>query len=136
MKEVDKVVAEELLRNELLLLDPAVRRDRPKVAALLAEDFFEFGSSGRIWTREAILDLLATEDYVPPGLEDFACCAIAEGVVLVTYRTVRFNPETGRRAGVLRSSIWTRSSSRWVICFHQGTPEGESRPKQEDHSWE
>ena len=73
MKEVDKVVAAELLRNEKLLLDPAFRRDRSQVAALLAEDFFEFGASGRIWSRDTILDLLATENYAPPMMEEAKC---------------------------------------------------------------
>jgi hypothetical protein len=121
MKEVDQAVAEELLRNEKLLLDPAFRHDRAQVAALLAEDFFEFGSSGRVWSRDTILDLLATEDYVPPVMEDFACRLIADGVVLVTYRTFRINPETGQRDAALRSSLWTRHSGQWVVCFHPGT---------------
>jgi hypothetical protein len=114
-------IAAELLRNEKLLLDPAVRRDRSQAAAFLADDFVEFGSSGRIWTREAILDLLAAEDYDPPAIEDFACRSIADDVVLVTYRTVRTNPETGQQDAALRSSLWTRQSGKWVLRFHQGT---------------
>jgi hypothetical protein len=47
---------------EEALLDPAVRRIA-RVAAFLAEDFQEFGSSGQVWSREQILELLATEDY-------------------------------------------------------------------------
>ena len=70
-------------------MDPAVRRDRERVAALLAEDFVEFGSSGRVWTRESILELLATETYTPPAVEDFACRMLGEDVALVTYRAVR-----------------------------------------------
>ena len=121
MKEVDKAVEDELLRKEKLLLDTLVRRNRSQVEALLADDFFEFGASGRVWTREAILDLLASEDYIPPAVEDFACRFIADGVALVTYRTVRINPETGQRDAALRSSLWTLQSGRWVVCFHQGT---------------
>jgi hypothetical protein len=74
---------------EQAVLDPALRRDRSRVSALLAEDFLEFGSSGRVWTREQILELLETEDYQPPVMEDFKCAFIADGVALVTYRTVR-----------------------------------------------
>ncbi|MGA2727143.1 MAG: DUF4440 domain-containing protein [Terracidiphilus sp.] len=120
-RTVAKAVAAELLRAEMLLLDPAVRRDRDRVAALLACDFFEFGASGRVWTRAQILDLLATEEYSPPVLEDFACHRIADDVVLVTYRTVRMNEETGKREAALRSSLWIRRSERWIIRFHQGT---------------
>ncbi len=86
---MDEATRAELERLELLLMDPAVRRDRERVAGLLAEDFVEFGSSGRVWTREATLELLATETYTPPAVEAFACRMISEDVALVTYRAVR-----------------------------------------------
>jgi hypothetical protein len=120
-RPIAKAVAAELLRAEMLLLDPAVRRDRARVAALLADDFFEFGASGRVWRRDEILDLLATEPYAPPVLEDFACHRIADDAVLVTYRTVRVNTESGKRETALRSSVWTKRAGKWLIRFHQGT---------------
>ena len=92
---------------EKLLLDPAVRRDRARVAALLADDFFEFGASGRIWTREEILDLLATEDYRRPSSRTLPATASPQDVVLVTYRAVRMTPQKAARCEArLRSSIW------------------------------
>jgi hypothetical protein len=110
------------VRNlEEALLDPAVRHDRSKVDALLAPDFQEFGSSGRVWTRNAILDLLASESYFRPAIEDFHCAMIAEGVALVTYRTMR--PMAGSRVSTasLRSSLWTQQNGVWLLRFHQGT---------------
>jgi hypothetical protein len=106
---------------EEMLLDPAVRRNRERVAAMLAEDFLEFGSSGRVWTRDQILELLATEDYQPPMMEDFTCSSIAKGVALVTYRTVRTDAESGQSIATLRSSIWIEDSGKWRVRFHQGT---------------
>jgi hypothetical protein len=106
---------------ETALLDPAVRRDRGQVAALLAEDFVEFGSSGKVWTRDQILDLLATENYQPPMVEDLQCHLLAEDVALVTYRTVGIDAKTGQSACVLRSSLWTRVTAEWRVRFHQGT---------------
>jgi hypothetical protein len=106
---------------EEALLDPAVRRDRAQVAGLLAEDFVEFGSSGKVWSREATLDLLATEDFRRPAMEDFNCNWIAGGVVLVTYRTVRVDPQSGEGTEVLRSSIWIEERGEWRMRFHQGT---------------
>ena len=106
---------------EKTLLDPIVRRDRAQVSALLAEDFREFGSSGRAWTRQQILDLLATEDYTPPAIEDFHCERIAEDVALVTYRSVRTNPVTGETPAALRSSLWVREADGWRVRLHQGT---------------
>jgi hypothetical protein len=110
---------------EEALLDPAVRRDRARVAALLSENFEEFGSSGRVWSREAIIDSLATEDYEQPKMEDFKCLWIAEGVVLVTYRTVKIDSHSSRSSTVLRSSIWIKELGEWRVRFHQGTKEAQ-----------
>jgi hypothetical protein len=106
---------------EEALIDPAVRRDCARVSAMLAEDFVEFGSSGRLWSRHQILHLLSTEKFEPPAIEDFRCRAIADGVVLACYTTVRINAATGRRSAVLRSSLWTHVSGVWLLRFHQGT---------------
>ena len=118
--KVDAATRDELERLELLLMDPAVRRDRERVSALLASDFVEFGSSGRVWTRETILELLATGTFIAPVVEDFAFRLLGRDVVLVTYRTERTD-DTGAHAITLRSSIWTRESESWKMCFHQGT---------------
>jgi hypothetical protein len=112
------------LQNELALLDPAVRRDRARLRKLLADDFEEFGQSGRKWTLDGIVELLATESFQPPALEDFRCRELAAGVALVTYSTLRMNPETGSRTVTRRSSVWTRISGDWRMRFHQGTPAG------------
>src|SRR5580698_4254021 len=108
MSERREKVGAHLRALEETLLDPAVRRDRARVAALLAEDFEEFGSSGRVWTREQILDLLEGEEYQPPVMEGFKCDLLAENVALVTYRSVRTEATSGLKASVLRSSVWVR----------------------------
>lgn len=120
-ESMDEITAQ-LFALEEALLDPAVRRDRARVSELVADDFIEFGSSGRVWTRDAILDLLEAEkNFIPPGVEEMACRSLGEGVMLVTYRTVRFNMDTGVRSTTLRSSVWTNESRKWQIRFHQGT---------------
>ncbi len=98
-------------------MDPAFRKDRQKTASLLAEDFCEFGSSGRVWSREAILEHLAEEAPQPaPKVVDFQLELIAPMLALVTYRTIR----SGKAA--LRSSLWIEIDGEWKIRFHQGTP--------------
>jgi hypothetical protein len=109
----------QILSLELRLLDPAFRRDSAGVAALLAEDFREFGSSGRVWTKETILALLAEENYDAPAVEELSAQKIAAGVALVTYRTVR--QDSDARQFVLRSSLWIYRDERWQVLFHQGT---------------
>jgi hypothetical protein len=121
--KLDEATRVELERLELLLMDSEVRRDRQQVGALLTSDFMEFGSSGRAWTREATLGLLANEAYTPPQTDDFAFRLLGPDVVLVTYRTLRTD-EVGEQMVTLRSSIWTRESGSWQVCFHQGTRAG------------
>jgi len=114
-------LAAQLLRCEQTLLDPIVRKDRAGIAELLAEDFVEIGASGRVWTRDETLDLLASEEFDPPVIEEFVCRQIVEDVALVTYCGVRTNAKTGERSITLRSSLWSKVSGAWRLRFHQGT---------------
>lgn len=102
------------------LLDPATRADSQRVAALLADDFLEFGSSGRVWTRDSVIEGLAAESSQPhdePAVSDLTVKQLADTVALVTYRVSRSSDD--RRT--LRSSIWQREDDRWRMVFHQGT---------------
>lgn len=104
------------------LLDSAVRHDANRLRELLAEDFLEFGSSGRVWTRKGIIDLLDTEtNFFPPEIEEFQCSLLSDHVALVTYRTVRNDTQTVERLASLRSSIWVFQDGDWRMRFHQGT---------------
>jgi hypothetical protein len=47
---------------------------------------------------------------------------LAEGVVLVTYRSVRTDLESGKVLQARRSSIWILRADGWKMRFHQGTP--------------
>jgi hypothetical protein len=114
-------IADHLCRAEEALLDPAVRSNRARVAELLADDFVEFGSSGRIWTQNEILDLLAGEIPAPIEMMNFECALLAEDVALVTYVASRTDAQTGIRTSSLRSSIWTKRPAGWRLRFHQGT---------------
>ena len=59
----------ELLALEERLLDPAVRAVPALVRELLAPEFTEFGASGRVFNRDAILATLASE---PPRVAMFS----------------------------------------------------------------
>jgi hypothetical protein len=117
----DEEICAYLMRCERALLDPAVRHDRAQVEAFLAEDFLEFGSSGRVWDRQTIVESLATELYAAPIAEQMHCTRITADVALVTYGTVRIDSNTGTRTETLRSSLWMKESGRWRMRFHQGT---------------
>lgn len=114
-------LAAHLRALEESLLDPDVRRDLPQLESLLAADFLEFGSSGRIWTREAILDQLAREPSQQLEMEDFHCAQFSDNAALITWRSIRTDAQTGSRSASLRSSIWIKENGEWRVRFHQGT---------------
>ena len=111
-----------LIALERSLHDPSLRKSRSHVEQLLAEEFREIRSSGRVWTRNEILDLLAGE--IPYAIEssDFACAMLSPEIALLTYATLS-NPSGQPPRRALRSSIWRLEGGRWRIVFHQGTPQ-------------
>jgi hypothetical protein len=108
---------------EQALHRPEVRGSRQAVAALLADNFVEFGSSGRIYDKAIVVDALAKEasaaNTAAPEMLDFTVQALAPDVVLVTYRSCTSGENEDRN--VLRSSIWKQVGGSWQMLFHQGT---------------
>ncbi len=98
------------------LLDPEVRRDSRQVAALLTEDFREFGKSGRAYDRESILALLAAEAPQVISVEEFTAELLGPEAALTTWIS---RTADGKRAR--RSSVWVYRQGRWQLLFHQGT---------------
>lgn len=107
----------EVVRLELSLLEPHVRHDADHVRRLLHPEFVEFGSSGRVWDRDAVILMMGGEsgNVSAVGLTPRR---LAPDVVLVTYTS-----EAGGRSA-LRSSTWVRDQTGWRLLFHQGTPTG------------
>jgi hypothetical protein len=97
-----------------------MRFDRTFQEQRFAADFFEFGRSGRVYTREQIIrvDSLPINAVLP--LPNLAIRLIDKNTAQVTYDSqVKYDSvvEYGKR-----SSIWSRIESGWVMRFHQGTP--------------
>lgn len=90
------------LEERLLRLD--VRKSAQAVADLLADEFMEFGSSGRIFDKQQIIAALQDELPIQRSLLDFKTVVLAPGVVLTTYRAVRRTTE-GQAIYTLVSSI-------------------------------
>lgn len=105
----------EALERELLL--PETREDLGRTGVLLHPDFVEIGSSGRIWTRDAMMMALEENPERPGELELLGADRLADGAVLLTYRSY------ARSGTILRSSLWIRDGAQWRLRFHQGTPE-------------
>ncbi len=119
--EADGALAEHLRHLEEQLFQPEVRQAAEAVADILAEAFIEFGSSGRIYSREQIIEALRRESPAQRSLTDFKTSVLAPDVVLVTYRAVRQSGSEGAPVSSLRSSIWQLIDGRWQLTFHQGT---------------
>jgi hypothetical protein len=98
------------------LLKSEIRTSPEELSLLLKDDFFEFGSSGRIWTKS---DCIGEEGIgaVNMILSDFDMHQLSEDTVLTTYRIF----DEGREEHTLRSSIWKYTNGRWQMFFHQGT---------------
>ncbi len=110
---------QELKDLELSLLDPDTRRSPKSVAALLADEFIEFGASGEVYDKHQTIEAIAQ-----PGTNivatEFTVRSLALNVALLTYKSMSGSGEHRRHA--LRSSIWKRTDDGWQLVFHQGTP--------------
>lgn len=111
-----------LLRTlEQRLLAEDTRRSAAALDALLADDFVEFGQSGRRYDKPQIIALLIAEPASDRSLDDFVLKRLGEGLALVTYLAERRTPDAPP-ARSRRSSIWRMDADRWQLIFHQGTP--------------
>ena len=112
-------IEKRLQELELELLRPVVRQSPERLSLLLADEFREFGSSGRIFSKSDIIKALRTEPPVHFSISDFQAKILGEGAALITYQVVR---RTGAKELVsLRSSLWIIRDDQWQMLFHQGT---------------
>lgn len=108
--------------EERLLL-PSVRSDTVLLRDLLAVEFIEFGSSGRVFNRNQIISQLAREpSFPPPAISDFTLLAHTDAWALTTCRCSRPQSSGAPPLVTLRSSTWIHREDRWQMLFHQGTP--------------
>lgn len=104
---------------EKKLLKPEIRKSSEELEKLLANDFIEFGSSGKTYNKEEVIESLANEDdSFTFEIDDFKTYQLSENIILATYRLLKKDKET---INSLRSSIWKKETSEWKMIFHQGT---------------
>ena len=108
---------DEVIRLEVLLLDQSARKDLKTLQNLIADDFVEFGSSGRIFNKSDVIASLTNEQSRNFRATNFNHRLLCEGCVLLTYKLFEENNKPS-----LRSSIWLfKPSHGWQMVFHQGT---------------
>ena len=125
--DTDKSPKELLYDLENRLLQPEIRHSPDELARLLADDFVEFGSSGCVYDRQAIIDELGQESTARGSITDFKAVELAPGTMLATYRAAFSEREGEPATHSLRSSIWKLTGDRWQMVFHQGTLEVDSQ---------
>jgi hypothetical protein len=93
-------------------------RKSKQLLALVADDFLEFGTSGRVYTKADLVAVLQAESPSTQTTSNFRVALLAPSVALLTY-VIRH--ETSPPGYTLRSSIWQLRSEQWQMIFHQST---------------
>jgi len=107
------------------LANPGPEENARTLGLLIAEDFREIGSSGRMFDAQTVLGALGTVAQRAGrgtiSLEEFRLDRVAPNVMLTTY-VAKSAAGPGWRPPSLRSSLWCKRDGRWQVVFHQGTP--------------
>ena len=110
----------ELQRLEESMWQQSHRFDLAFQEARFASDFFEFGRSGRVYDRAQAIRTDSQPIAARLPLANLRFRVLDAQTVLLTYDSAA--EYDGVMEYARRSSIWYRSSSGWVMRFHQGTP--------------
>ncbi|WP_035347467.1 DUF4440 domain-containing protein [Edaphobacter aggregans] len=106
---------EHLHALEERLLHPDREKDRKDLSSLLASDFREFCTSGRIFDLHQLTNALSASKPRPATMSHFYVTPLGENSALATYH-ITTNNSTSHH-----SSIWVHRDGRWQMLFHQGT---------------
>jgi len=112
-----RALAQHLRELEESLLLPDVRKSATLVE-LLADEFVEFGSSGRIYNKADLVSTLQAEVPSKQTASGFKLTELSPEVALLTYR-IQLHDEPP--VHTLRSSLWKQMGGRWRMIFHQAT---------------
>jgi hypothetical protein len=104
------------------LLNRADDESEPRLAALIADDFFEVCSSGRLYDRTETLARMARDTQPRLTLTDLQIRFLAPDVALLVYLLIMTKDQEDAPASSWRSSLWKSHHGRWQIHFHQATP--------------
>jgi len=126
----DTNLLEQLRTLEIALHRSEVRSNRNQLDALLHDAFVEFGRSGQRYDKEEILMQLSRQSSLKSPQagqnssiwsQDYSLQKIAEGIVLLQYRSAHQNEDGQLTRCTRRSSLWQRTDRGWQMRFHQGT---------------
>ncbi len=117
----DEGLLQELLQLEQEMHLAETRSNRVRMDQLLHPEFMEIGRSGKLYSRDDILDEFQSEAPLPAiGVSNVQLQALGKDHQLLNYLSWHEDPEPHRFT--LRSSIWEQHCGEWRLRFHQGTP--------------
>ncbi len=106
-------VFQTLIDLELELVSPSTRTSTERLDELIADDFEEFGSSGRVIRKKDVLDF---DGPIPKyKLGAFSVRLLGEGAALVKYSANLLGSVS------YRSSVWVKFRHGWQLLHHQST---------------
>jgi len=101
------------ITNSVSRTGQTTRKDAARMDELLADDFVEYVSSGKVLHKSGVLS--APDDGVEYALSDFSFTDFPQVVTLVKYKSVASSQ------AALRSSIWVQNGGAWWLMHHQAT---------------
>ena len=107
-----------LSEREPIFHGPAWPRTRPGLEILVANDFWEVGASGAVYSREDVLGSvprLADPMNDSWRVLDLDYRELAPNTIAVTYIL-----HQGERV-TRRLTIWQERNGQWQVAYHQGT---------------
>jgi hypothetical protein len=108
-----------LFELEQRLAQVGKRLAAEEATLLIADDFVEFGSSGKVWSKDEIIAAISEWSPIERIVKDFSVRELSASICLITYKVIA--AERQARPFSLRSSIWRNNGGKWQIIFHQGT---------------
>ncbi len=113
-------VLEALKSREPIFHRPEFGTRREDFDRMIDAEFWEVGASGRVYSREIVLNELdkrhaggpVAEDW---EIEDCACRQLGAELFLFTYRL----NQSGRLSR--RATVWRLRDAEWTAVYHQGT---------------
>ncbi|MFK7758633.1 MAG: DUF4440 domain-containing protein [Phycisphaerales bacterium] len=121
----------EKFRGSLILLedlfhDYAVRRNRIRLGELLSSEFTQMDSSGKIISREELLDEAQHERSVTRKISNFQIKLVNTKYMTVdifqTTYLLREVDTKGKTSQSIKTSIWRRVDYDWKLFSHQSMP--------------
>lgn len=117
-------IVDELRRREPVFHNEPSDGGRDHLEAMTVPDFFEIGASGRVYSREHVIDRILSrferdEPQIENEVEEFFVRRIGANAYLATYTLQQ--PDGPIKRTTRRATVWTDRAGHWQVVYHQGT---------------